>query len=326
MFQPRRISTAVALVAGLVFIAAGVPARAQSDSKGLEEVLQEVGQEYATSYLAPLTQSLGANQNSGLYTTSLIPRSKLTFTIGLKAMGTKLADADSAFSKTLSVAALDETFGVNPGDAAYGQSGTVVMSGPTVFGNDGRKGSITAYYQGLPVGTVEGIEGLVDTRWSPLAVPEASIGGIAGLRATVRWLPDIDAGSDVGKIKLFGWGLQYGVTSAMPMVPVDVSVGIFRQSLDFGTVVETEATSLYLAASKQVGVLTLYGGAAKESSKFKVHYTWVETGDRVAFDVDGAQKTRFTLGAALNFGVKLSADANFGSEVTTYAVGFGFGN
>jgi hypothetical protein len=199
------------------------------------------------------------------------------------------------------------------------------MSGPTIFGNDSHKGSITAYYQGLPVGSIEGIEGLINTRWSPLALPEVSIGGIAGLRATVRWLPDIDAGKDVGKIKLFGWGLQYGVTSAMPMIPVDVSVGFFRQSLDFGTVVETEATAWYLAASKSVGVLTLYGGAAKESSKFKVHYDWVETGQRVAFDIDGQQKTRFTLGAAVSFGVKLNADVNFGSRMTTYSAGLGFG-
>ena len=40
-----------------------------------------------------------------------------------------------------------------------------------------------------------------------MVVPQASVGGVAGLRATVRWLPEIDL-ADVGKTKLFGYGLQ----------------------------------------------------------------------------------------------------------------------
>jgi hypothetical protein len=329
MIHSRSLSAGLALALGLSLAVAGAvaPAAAQTDTsdQDLQNLLEGVGIEYAQGYLAPLIQTLGANQNSGLYTTASIPRGKFTFSFGLKAMGSRLADADSAFSRVLDVT-LDETYGVNPGDPGYGEQGVVEMTGPTVFGNDSRKGTIRAYYLGALVAEQEGREGLIDTRWSPLVVPEVAVGGIAGLRVTVRWLPEIDAG-DAGKIKLWGWGLQYGLTSAMPNLPVDVMVGFFKQNLDVGNVIETDATSWFLAASKSFSVLTLYGGAAKESSNFKAHYTWNRSGTEVpvAFEAEGTQKSRFTLGASLAIGVRLNADVNIGSELTTYTAGIGFG-
>lgn len=330
MFHLRSLPAALALAIAMSLALAGLPApaaaQADAEDEDLQNLLEDVGIEYAQGYLAPLIQTLGANQNSGLYTTASIPRGKLTFTFGLKVMGSRLAASDSAFSRVLDVT-LDESYGVNPGDPGYGEQGVVEMSGPTVFGNDGRTGTIRAYYLGNLVSEEEGIEGLIDTRWSPLAMPEVSVGGIAGMRATVRWLPEIDAG-DAGKIRLWGWGLQYGLTSAMPNLPVDVMIGFFKQSLDVGDVIEADASSWFLAASKRVGVLTLYGGAAKESSEFAAHYTWVRpdgTEVPVAFEVEGEQESRFTLGASLGIGVRLSADVSLGSEITTYTAGLGFG-
>lgn len=337
MIHSRSLSAGLALVLGLSLAVAGAvaPAGAQTDTgdQDLQNLLEGVGVEYAEGYLAPLIQTLGVNQNSGLYTTASIPRGKLTFSFGLKAMGSRLADADSAFSRVLDVT-LDETYGVNPGDPGYGEQGVVEMAGPTVFGNDSRMGTIRAYYLGALVAEQEGIEGLIDTRWSPLVMPEVSVGGIAGMRVTVRWLPEIDASmgvmstTDKIMIKAWGWGVQYGLTSAMPNLPVDVMVGFFKQSLDVGDVIETDATSWFLAASKSFSVLTLYGGAAKESSDFKAHYTWSRSDGAevpVALEVEGAQKSRFTLGASLAIGVRLSADVNIGSELTTYTTGIGFG-
>jgi hypothetical protein len=330
MIHARSLPVVLALVIGLSLSSPGGPdpAVAQTDTSDqeLQNLLEDVGIEYARAYLAPLIQTLGANQNSGLYTTASIPRGKLTFSFGLKVMGSRLADADSAFSRVFDVT-LDETYGVNPGDPGYGAQGVVEMTGPTVFGSDSRTGTIRAYYLGTLVAEQDGIEGLIDTRWSPLVMPEVAIGGIAGLRATVRWLPEIDAG-EAGKITLWGWGLQYSLTSAVPTLPVDVMVGFFKQNLDVGDIIETDATSWFLAASKSFSFLTLYGGAAKESSNFAAHYTWIRSDGvekNVAFEVEGTQKSRFTLGASLAFGVRLSADVNIGSELTTYTAGIGLG-
>ena len=53
----------------------------------------------------------------------------------------------------------------------------------------------------------------------------------------------------------------------MPTLPVDVMIGFFRQSLDVGTLIETDANSLFVAASKSWPRVTLYGGYAREDSE-----------------------------------------------------------
>ena len=45
----------------------------------------------------------------------------------------------------------------------------------------------------------------------------------------------------------------------------------------------------------------------------------------MAFEVEGTQKSRVTLGASLGIGVRLNVDVNIGSELTTYTMGLGFG-
>ncbi len=320
-------AAALLLAAAACLTGAPRPASAQDDDdEGLQGLLEDVGAEYARGYLAPLIQSFGANQNGGLYSTASIPLARLTFSIGVRAMAAKIADEDAVFSRVVGVT-LDEDYGVQPGDPGYGQQGTVEMSGPSAFGDEDVEGIVRAYYLGALVAETPGIEGAWHTDWAPLAMPEASIGGIAGLRATVRWLPAIDLG-DVGEFKLWGIGLQYSVNGLVPTLPLDVMVGYFRQSLDIGDVISADASSWFLAASRSFGVATVYGGAALESSEFDVDYEWQRgPGDvvPVAFSVDGLQESRFTLGATLNLGVRLNADVNVGSELTTYTAGLMFG-
>jgi len=315
------------LLAGLLVLVLGaVPALAQDDDGGdLEALLEDVGEQYARGYLAPLVTGMGANQNSALFHTAAIPGTRFTLTFGLKAMGTKLDEAAKTF-QTAAPVYLDERYGIEFGDPGYHQTGTLVMSGPSVFGSEDETGTITAYYAGLPVYTAEGIESLVDLDYVPLVMPQASVGGVMGLQATVRWLPDIDAG-DVGKIKLWGFGLSASANYWLPMLPVDVSVGYFKQSLDVGEYVATDAKSMYVAASRKFALATVYGALSKESSSMDVAYTYTNSMDveeEVDFSVDGIQDSRLTLGATLNLGLKLNAEAGFG-DVTTYSAGLLFG-
>lgn len=327
----------IALAFALAFALAGVAgappaARAQADGdegEGLQDLLEEIGGEYAEAYLAPLAQTFGVNQVTALYTTAAIPRQGVTVSIGVKAMNTRLKAADQVFAREFT-ATLDESYGVLPGHPAYGQTGTIRIAGPTVFGDDDQAGTVQAFHEGALVAEREGIEGAVKTRDVPLAVPELTVGGILGLRATLRWLPTIDAGDDIGEIKLLGYGVQANVNQWLAPLPVDVMVGFFRQSLEVGDALDADASSLYLAASKPFGLLTVYGGAAKESSDLEVDYTYVDRDDPgltfpVRFAIEGAQESRFTLGVALQIGATLSAEVNRGSEWTTYGAGLAFG-
>jgi hypothetical protein len=314
--MPRRCR--LLLLPILILGAAAAPAQ------DLEELLTEVGQPYAEAYTEPLVHGFGADQNAGLYTTAHIPAGRFTFSVGVRVMGTYLAEEDQSFTRVLEDVELDDYLDLQPGDPGYGETGDIVLEGPTMFGSPDEVGTATAYVNGAPVYQVEGIEGLVDTRWVPLFAPEATVGGFFGLRGTIRWLPEIEL-SDVGKTKYLGLGLQWSPNFLLPPdFPVDLMGGFFVQEIDVGTILQTDASSVFAAASRRFGLATLYGGVAWESSSMKVEYVEEETGEEVSFEKDGKMSGRFTLGTTLNLGVKLNLEMGIGNMVA-YTAGIMFG-
>ena len=238
-------------------------------------------------------------------------------------MATHLNEDDQTFRKVISDVELNDYLDLSPGDLGYGETGNIVLEGPTAFGNEDTDGTATAYVNGLPIYQESTIPGLVDTRWVPLFAPEFSVGGVAGLRATVRWMPEVDLGS-YGKTKYLGYGLQWSPSPFLPPLPVDVTIGFFKQEIDLGTVVETEASSIFRAVSKGYGPATVYAGVAKESSTMTVDYREETTDTAVNFEVDGDMGSRFTLGATVDLGVKLNAEMGMG-KLTVFNVGLMFG-
>ena len=294
---------------------AAVPAAAEE----LEGLLEDVTSQYAQAYLAPFTHSFGPNLIGGIFHTAAIPRSRLTIDYGVKVTATYLAAEDQSFQKVIENVDISDY----DGSFAPGTMGDIVMSGPTVFGNDETPGTVSGYVGGVQVFSQDTIEGLVDTRYSPMVVPQASVGGIAGFRATVRWLPEMDLG-DVGKTKVFGYGLQWSANTVAPTLPVDVMVGFFNQTVEVGTLIETDASSMFVAASKSFALATLYAGYAKEDSETDIAYTYSGDGSSVAFTVDDTQESRFTVGATLNVLAKLNLEMGHG-DLTTYTAGLMFG-
>lgn len=315
-----------ALIAFLVLGGAADSARANS----LQQLLEQVGTEYAEAYASPLINGLGPNQNANLFSTASIPYSGLTFGIGIKVMGTYLNEADQTFQKVVQVDDLSQI------DPDLSGSGTAVMSGPTVFGDTETDGRIDLYANGVLVGTFDGIPGFWDTRWVPLATPEAYIGGIAGLKFSLRYFPSYDLG-DLGKTTYLGYGLQWCVNGVLKDLPIDIMAGFFLTSLDIENtqglgqdkLVDTDANSYFVAVSKSWPAMTVYGGFSIEDSSMKVSYYYEDAdypdlAQEVNFDVDGVQGTRFTIGMTLDILLDLNLEAGFG-EMTTYSAGLMFG-
>jgi len=319
--MPRRyLLLLVALLAAGTALAQ-IPPEMGDDDDDLESLLIQVGREYARSYILPLAQGWGANQNSGLFHTAAIPQSRLSVTIGLKVMGAHLDESDKTFRRVLRGVRLNQYLDLPPDDD---REGDIVLEGPTVVGDPDAMGTATGYVNGIPVYQMETIEGLIESRWVPLAAPELQVGGIAGLKAVVRWLPAIDLG-DFGETKYLGYGLQWSPSGFLPPLPVDVVIGFFKQEIDLGTIIETEASSYFVGASKSFALATVYGGLAKESSEMTVSYDREDSDETISFDIEGDMSSRLTLGATFNLGAKLNAEIGIGKlTVVTAGLLFGF--
>ena len=318
-----RVCAAGILAVCLVLTVGVTTSRADS----LQQLLQEVGPEYGEAYASPFIHTFGPNQNSNLFSTASIPYSGLTFGIGIKVMATQLNEDDKTFRKVVKVSNLGD---YDP--SLEGRTGTFVMSGPTIFGDENETGKVDVYADGVYVDTIEGISGFWDTSWVPLATPEVQVGGIAGLMVTLRYLPSIQMG-DFGKTTYLGYGLQWSASGVLENLPIDLMIGFFRTSLDVDNdqdlgpskLVDSEANSYFLAASKSWPAMTLYGGFAMEDSKMEVAYLLDNDPDqKVNFSVDGRQETRFTVGLTLDILLDLNVEAGFG-DMTTYSAGLMFG-
>ncbi|MFH1845375.1 MAG: DUF6588 family protein [bacterium] len=309
-------------------LAGSVPRLANAEVVRLQHQLEDVGEEYAAAYLASFVTALGVDQNSRLFSTAHIPTTQLTVSFGLQFMGSHLAESDQTFRSVKQVV-LDERFGFDQvADAGvFGETGTLVMEGPSFFGDEDVTGSYTTYYNGVPLGTEEGINGVWRSRWLPLFMPEVTCGGIAGLRATLRWLSPITLPEEAGTIRLLGFGVQYNLSQHIkePPAGIELMAGFFHQNFGLDDVVSSRATSLFLAASKTTGFSTFYGGLAFERSRTDVDYLYLFDGgsERVTFEAKGQQGRRLTLGGTLGGPVRFNLEASFG-KLSNLASGITF--
>jgi hypothetical protein len=315
----------MSLLAAVAVVTAPAASAQDLEEQDLEELLQQVGPEYAEAYISPFIHAHGANQNSALYNTAAIAGTGLHISFGVKVMATNINEDDQTFRKVVDNVPLGD---ILPDDPIYdpwrNDTATLLLEGPTVFGRTDVNGTITAYVDGVPIYETEGIPGLVDTRWVPLFAPQVTVGTFYGVSGTLRWFPEIDL-SDYGKTNFFGWGLQWGVNTVLPELPVDVMVGYFRQNLDVGDLLKTSAHSLFAAASKSFTLITLYGGLAAEKSDMDVKYTFEGVDDlvdatEIAFSVEGKQTARITLGATLNVLGGLNVEYAYG-DLSTFSAG-----
>jgi len=319
----------------------------------LQETLESVGAEYGSRYVVPLTNSLGADLNAGLFHTARSGSGLfgLNVYVGVKVAGMFVDPAQQRFSLNFPTEVnfdydLDgETytfrvpveFSVNEAPTIFGDREAAIASAHVTF-------DTTIVHQGDPLGlsidttiTQELIGGLINTRIAPLVVPHASFGSIMGTDVSVRWLPRISH-PDYGHIRLVGGGVRHSVSQYLKLLPVDVAVSASWQSLDtraraggdFSVNIETFAYGIVV--SRSIPLLTVYGGLQRERTI--VDYAYMFDGEiadldepiDVAFTHRASQRGRFVMGVTLNLGpVITNVDYAVGNErVASAGIGFGF--
>jgi hypothetical protein len=288
-------------LAALLFVSSAMFAQ-----NPFEDAIKQLSSENVKGYLQPFINGIGANLNSGLYNTAEIGESGFHLRLTVVAMGTLIGDAEKTYDATP-----PQPFSQTPVPTAtvYGGTGAVV-NGPLGSG-------IQYQFQ----------NGQVKTSIIPLAAPQLTLGTFFGTQAIVRYAP-IPEIQDFPKVTLFGIGAQHNLNRYLSSLPVDLSAGVFYQSLTVGDIIDVKAFNLGAQASKSWALFTLYGGVQYETSSMNLTYTYTGSSARPTLSVDftGENKLRATAGLGLNLVIlHLNADISVG-KVTVASAGIGFGN
>lgn len=287
----------VSVVVCMLFLGVLLPLQAQD----VEDNISNFSSKNGGLYLEPLADAFGASINSGFFHSAKIERTGFHVYLGLHVMAAPISEDQKTFTA------------VSEGD--FNPPPNTVL--PTVFGSN----------EEVEVEGIDGeIAGVLDTNWFPFAVPQLTVGSLFGTELTLRWF-EMKLNDDIGKIKLFSWGVRHSVSQYIPLMPVDVAVGYFRQSFSIGDYVDASAWYAGLQASYSVSILCFYTGFGYESATLGITYKFTSKGEttNIKFDLDSVNSTRFTIGLALDLPIiKIHADYNIAKQ-SVFKAGIGFG-
>ncbi|MFQ6104839.1 MAG: DUF6588 family protein [Candidatus Glassbacteria bacterium] len=272
-------------------------------AQDLEDMVSKYTSVNGQGYMQPLGDAFGANINSGLFHGAGISKDEFNIRFSLEFMLAPIGDDRKVFMAQTEAPFYPDT----------------TVEAPTVFGDS----------EGTSVegtgGTVFYFPGGFDVNNLPFLVPQVTIGSIMGTQAVFRYI-NFKVDDNIGKVKLFGFGLRHSVSQWIEKeYPVDLAVAFFTQSFDVGDIVDASAKYFGIIGSYDAGILTLYGGPGFESSSLDIAYDIEADTDTtsVSFELDGDNSARFTLGAAVDLKIlRFHIDYNIASQSS---IGFGFG-
>jgi hypothetical protein len=320
----------------------------------LQTVLQKLSLDATKAYVGPTVSAFGADLNSGWV--HRVPKATIfgiDIELGFVAMGTFFSDNNKTFSTsgtfrltrdqaTQLVQEINPNIPTNNKNDLINQiiatDINVGISGPTIVGS--KSDSVKVGIHNAPFTSggysinligqdvalpVTGY--LEDMPVFPLFAPQLTIGTFYGSSVAIRYVPSIKLSDKVGDFSYFGIGVQHNPAMWLPFpLPLEVSVGIFTQTMKLGTIFQSSATTFGIYGSKTFGPgafnVTPYAGFSYESSSSDVAYDFivdtaipgVTSTQHISFNLVGENSVRFMLGAAFKLGfISLNVDYNFAS-------------
>ncbi len=270
----------------------------------MEDAIEQLNSDNTKGYLQPFIDSFGSNLNAGIYRTAHLPSMGIHLYIGIIAMGAMIPDEGRTY------------MGTPP--EPYPQTQVETAS---VFGDEG---AVVDFENGLSYAFQDG---QISGDFVPLAVPHIEVGSILGTILKLRYAPSYDI-EDIGELKYLGYGLQHSISQYIPLMPVDISLGFFKQDLDIGDdFLSLDALSYGIQASKSFSVLTLYGAIAMESTSMNVSYTFKGEGieEEISLEMDTDNQFRMTVGAQLKLAILILHGDFSLSKYNTASVGIALG-
>lgn len=336
---------AVSVLAGRDFV--------WSQQRSLEETLNDLSEDAARAYIAPLSSAFGSDLN-GAWFHRAPGATKLDFhlELGVAVMATFFPTESKHFSTggefVFSVSEAEQiAAGVDDPrlrdqvvEALTTTPSRVQIEGATVIGSPNdfltvrypggtyRIGDQTVNVPPYPVQLpIAGLGELANASALPFAAPQLTLGTVMGTNVTVRWLPNVELTPELGDLSYFGFGIQHNPFAWLPVKPwpLNIALGFYTQRLDFGDLLKVRTTALGLSVSKQLGFrflnVTPYAGVLLEDADMDVSYQFVistpaglKTQD-VQFSVSGENSARLLVG--INVRV-LIANLNVDYNVAKY--------
>ena len=279
-----------------------------SHAQELGDLLSKYKETNGKLYMQPLADAFGTSFNSGLYHNAAIKQKGFQLYVGVSAMAAIVPNKLKTFQ------AKPEGLFVPEGDPNASYEAPTILGDPDGLTIDGVGGTSYTFPGGWNLDYV------------PFAVPQVTIGSLWGTNATFRFI-SYDAGEDIGKLEVFGWGIRHNLDQYLEMLPFNLAIGYYNQYFKVGDIVDANGSLINLQASIQKSIFTLYGGLGYETSSLDISYTYEgeDVEEEISFDLDGPKALRATLGVTFNLGpLKLNADYNL-AKVNVFSAGIGFG-
>ncbi len=260
-----------------------------------QDQLSFLNESQVSNFVQPFATSLSEGLNSGSFYTASIP-SFFGFSISFRGMIIMVPSDQLTFTPTL--------------PSGY----TADKPTATIWGDQG------AIYSG-PYGYITYPNGLNQTS-IPFAMPQITA-SFMGTELLIRYLPKVTVNNN--DVNFFGVGLRHSISQYIPLIPVDVSVGILYNKLNYGSIISGNTFAFNGEVSESFGVLTAYGGLQYETSNFNLNYTLKgdpNSGDPtlrqsrdISASVSGKDNFRFMLGASIKLAaIVLNADYDLTSQ------------
>jgi opacity protein-like surface antigen len=271
----------------------------------VESALAAYGEENVKGYMQPFADLFGANLNSGYYRTAAVPVAGFHFEFDIIVMGAMVGDAEKKFNATAPSGFTPATF---ESATIFGDEGNEVTDSPTSL-------------------TYRGADGVFNTTMMPMATPQIKVGSLYGTEFLGRFGYVPALGDNFESTTLWAIGARHNLNQWFGTLPLDLSAAVYYSSLSTGELMKFNGLMVGAQASKEFGILTVYGGLGYQSSTLTLKYesTVPSAPGNVEIKLDGKNNFAFTAGAGLSFDIfKIFADINVGS-VTNLSGGIGFG-
>jgi hypothetical protein len=287
---------------------AGLAGAQDGDNDQIEDNLSSYTGRNAEGYLGPLRDALGASLNSGIFMYAGVPREGFHIRLDLRGMLVSFDDDDRTFD-----ASTEDYFGSDQ----EAEVPTVVGDEDAVTVEDPETGASFTFPGGFNI-----------DRFG-LAVPQLTIGSIAGTEAVIRYITAETGDAEIGEVTLRGIGFRHSLSSYLEGLPLDLAVTGFWQNLEIGDdFIDATATTFGVQGGKSFGMLAAYAGLSYDSMDMEVAYDTDIGGEdeRLEVDFDKESTGHLTLGATARLGIlHLNGEFNQASN-TSLAFALGLGN